>query len=753
MAGRIHRGAGPRLPIGPVDAGPVVPQPVSSRPTAPLPSRSLGATLGRIARRGVLVTVMAGMLMGTGPVSAQAARLGALGGSGRGVELSEVVRPSSADARMKRAMPELTRLFEAKRARDAAQYELTQREREIQATEDAIAYWKDPPPEVVESERWSQLTDDQITAVLDAQDAGRDPFTDGTIEHPDAWKDARVAEFTPRLTAQRAARHEAQDNLRSAETALSWAEAALGPVAAEALAELTRAGLAPEVVAQLQDPGVAVVVSAFAEAWATQRGVTLAQLPAGDLAFLVDLTSGAPSRLTADLDALLALPPHTIPSVADATSASDFANPTASARAAALRAVTPLQLGAEDYRFLAKITDAQAASLVETLRALEEAVGVRSTGYQEPGNRFGANSELTTLANLDALRTRGLELEQSSNPERFLSPSVTYDWAQLMAGAKRLHALTGQPFTFGSRLAAGVLGAGTDGQRAELEALIERTSGASSEEAYGRLARLVLSKQDGLPKSLLRDVDATVARLGRAMSADELGAFIGMRLMGNDGQLMSERPKDAPAELPIKDFGIWAATHHGETAAQLRTTVQANLHPGARRTDNNARYDEDPSVTLGRLSHAELLKVRALQRGLADPATRDTLAAILARDLANGPVAELGGLVVLGEAGRATFQDLGSLGGNDAPAYAFPFGTHSPWRGLALFHLHAVDAAGNPTKAGPSSGRGGLNADIGAARETAQDGVVITLVAPGQVDVDFYTTSGVVLDLGVFSLR
>ena len=55
-----------------------------------------------------------------------------------------------------------------------------------------------------------------------------------------------------------------------------------------------------------------------------------------------------------------------------------------------------------------------------------------------------------------------------------------------------------------------------------------------------------------------------------------------------------------------------------------------------------------------------------------------------------------GGLVVLGEAGRATFQDLGSLGGNDAPAYAFPFGTHSPWRGLALFHLHAVDADGDP---------------------------------------------------------
>jgi hypothetical protein len=74
-------------------------------------------------------------------------------------------------------------------------------------------------------------------------------------------------------------------------------------------------------------------------------------------------------------------------------------------------------------------------------------------------------------------------------------------------------------------------------------------------------------------------------------------------------------------------------------------------------------------------------------------------------------------------------------------------GTHTSRRDtIAEFRLHAGFADGNPFHGGPSF------ADVAGAQGTFRNGLVITWLGGTEIDVDFYTPAGVVVDSGVLSL-
>jgi hypothetical protein len=66
--------------------------------------------------------------------------------------------------------------------------------------------------------------------------------------------------------------------------------------------------------------------------------------------------------------------------------------------------------------------------------------------------------------------------------------------------------------------------------------------------------------------------------------------------------------------------------------------------------------------------------------------------------------------------------------------------------GIAQYHFHFQEVH-NGARAGPGAG------DLEYARTARCNAVVVTSVETRQLDVDFYTPSGAVVDLGVWEAR
>lgn len=240
-------------------------------------------------------------------------------------------------------------------------------------------------------------------------------------------------------------------------------------------------------------------------------------------------------------------------------------------------------------------------------------------------------------------------------------------------------------------------------------------------------------------------LDTLAARLGRPLTVAEVA-------------VLSTSPKavDALAALgpgvALKDVhlmrGLAAAAREeprlAGDRASLEAAVVAGLRAPAPRLDRT--YTEDWAHAKDRLSDADLKKIMLVQRELERPEVRAALAEMIRLDRAD-PHAEFGGVVRLVE-GRARFvaQD-GRGGGNNA---FIPGRAANPLDALFAFHFHALDPHGDPDAAGPSDGS---SADLTSAYHLQLDGLVLTPIAPGRVNVDYFGTNGVVLDLGTFDVR
>ena len=175
----------------------------------------------------------------------------------------------------------------------------------------------------------------------------------------------------------------------------------------------------------------------------------------------------------------------------------------------------------------------------------------------------------------------------------------------------------------------------------------------------------------------------------------------------------------------------------------------------SRRTDNLEQ--------LGRLNPVDRLKVLLLLEALESRSLADQLAVTLRRDLAEND-AEYGGFVLLtGEPDAPIeFVPVRSRVRSDheyrPPAGLYALGDFALWhnhvRNEGVTDLAEVD---NSSRAGPSGVLGGSLAGIGGdvwmCYLWTVDGVVITPTGGNTLNVDFVSSEGAVLDLGVYFWR
>lgn len=185
------------------------------------------------------------------------------------------------------------------------------------------------------------------------------------------------------------------------------------------------------------------------------------------------------------------------------------------------------------------------------------------------------------------------------------------------------------------------------------------------------------------------------------------------------------------------------------TREQLVEELSGRIQQGTPRLDFNALYYEDFGRQVRYLTIGELHKLRILRDALDTPELRGEIAALLAKDIQNTK-AEVGGLGDRSE-NRLRLYDHDSTVEGDL-RFSLPEGIE-PLLALVEFHLHGGDTPqGSPLAAGPSSNATASGGDRGSAWGNHQDGVVITHLRPGRINVDFYTPFGGVIDLGDFDI-
>ena len=155
-------------------------------------------------------------------------------------------------------------------------------------------------------------------------------------------------------------------------------------------------------------------------------------------------------------------------------------------------------------------------------------------------------------------------------------------------------------------------------------------------------------------------------------------------------------------------------------------------------------YDES-GRTLPFFSRPDLLRIRAIQRSLDEPArvarlVRDAVADRDDRDREHGGVLRLEGTTLVWSAETA------GPGRRPAADGAHRLSTRpDPERVLATYHFHA---RGGAAVAGPSPGR--VVGDLASARRLGVDGVILTLLSGNRLNVDFHDARGHVFDMGVY---
>lgn len=238
----------------------------------------------------------------------------------------------------------------------------------------------------------------------------------------------------------------------------------------------------------------------------------------------------------------------------------------------------------------------------------------------------------------------------------------------------------------------------------------------------------------------LAGLERLAARLGRPLTVAEVSVATKQALL--DHPIDTQAVGLPAGEHALKD--LYFLENRAPLSADrdtLLAELNANLRPGAARRDRV--YTEDLSSALPKLSTVELQKIVTLQRALASGDFAKNLAALMRTD-AKDASTELGGRLLLSNGAVKIDAQNGSGQGNNAFVVGPSF---NPFEAFLSFHFHAVGEHGEPENAGPSAGKG---ADLGTAYSIQLDGLVITQVAKDRMNIDFYTSTGVVLDLGTF---
>lgn len=203
-----------------------------------------------------------------------------------------------------------------------------------------------------------------------------------------------------------------------------------------------------------------------------------------------------------------------------------------------------------------------------------------------------------------------------------------------------------------------------------------------------------------------------------------------------------------PADVSLKDHYVWRLVQGTDAETMTRDALLEELEKkvelGSTRSDDLAVESESLAHWGPKLSVWEFHKIRMLTQHLKQPDAQRAIGEIIARDLELDDT-ELGGMVRSTESG-IRFEAMEPAEGQRASNENYILPEMNPWSGIASFHLHATRREGTPEGAGPST------LDLAAARKRHTDGVVITLVRPGLFNVDFYTASGAVVDLGDYQI-
>ena len=187
-----------------------------------------------------------------------------------------------------------------------------------------------------------------------------------------------------------------------------------------------------------------------------------------------------------------------------------------------------------------------------------------------------------------------------------------------------------------------------------------------------------------------------------------------------------------------------------EVLADVEQRLSQNEHTD--RTDSNGWYKEDLASHEDTISTTALLKIQKIMQGLENPEQRTRIGELMERDM-NNPATEYGGFVSLDQQGKGNFEFLSPQAQGKDGGYRFnnafiELGTST----VANFHFHALHEDDSP-HAGPSGLPDRPGGDLGAAKHLNTDGVVITAIGKGRFNVDFYTPTGEVIDLGNYEYK
>ena len=372
-------------------------------------------------------------------------------------------------------------------------------------------------------------------------------------------------------------------------------------------------------------------------------------------------------------------------------------------------------------------------------------------------------------------REAGLRLATGGRPsytlKQVVSPPLTNGSAvgsvsedELISGAKLFRQYTQADLRPYDYEAAARLSRGSERDKNLLGALLMRSQRQDSPADTKVLCDIVLQGEEfGLSDLQILDaIDTANGRVGRKLASNEVLALLDSLRAGStldelvpDDVVVSMRQHGA--SVLLKDIFVlrhYLAQNTPPSRDWLVDAIRKNLRPGAASMHFTASYDEDFVAQSDKLTLAEIYKVWLLTVTLKSPDTMKHLADLVQEDLATN-WSELGGVVELDHEAGAEFHSVRPIrtyDGNHAYGHQ-PRDSMNPLLALSEFHFHAANVS-NREVAGPSAGPDfpAANGDLAAAWAYCQDGVVITLLEPGVVDVDFYTAAGTVVDLGTFEL-
>lgn len=227
-----------------------------------------------------------------------------------------------------------------------------------------------------------------------------------------------------------------------------------------------------------------------------------------------------------------------------------------------------------------------------------------------------------------------------------------------------------------------------------------------------------------------------------------------------EAQTVFETIPPTQRKLDLKDIAVWL--HDGkEIATVSRKSLIQDIAARLEKVGHTMRtaetqnlpykYTESFVEQQDAPSEAELIKIRIVLTSLEDLGTRNQIQEVIKNELNNNPEWERGGLVIL-QGGKAVFKEIiATTHMTGKAAYAL---TDDAIRQSKLelggFHLHAT-SPDESAYAGPSGENHGdrlFFGDLAASKLNDVDGFVITPIGNGMFNIDYYTTQGIVIDLG-----